>query len=159
MKNTVWNTKSLRYSKEMKYSDFITERKDAVITRFDSPINEGAQPGWSFKNLLTKDVGSDIYLAYITLPFNNGHGYHAHSGSEIIYVLEGKLRSTYYSVKGEAVTNVLEPGDCIYAPEGTPHSVWNVGEKECRFIVVKNPPYFLEDIPLPPELNKKNLNP
>lgn len=159
MKKNVWNTKPLKYSEDLEYDDFIIERKNAVITRFDDPINEGSQPGWSFKNLLTKDVGSNIYLAHITLPHESGHDYHAHSGSEIIYVLEGKLQSTYSSTSGKDVKNVLERGDCVYVPEGTPHSVWNIGEKECKFIVIKKPPYFLEDIPLPSELKKKSLKP
>jgi len=159
MKKTVWNEKQLEYGEEMEYSDFVTKRENTIIVRSDNPVNEGDRPTWSFKNMLTKDIGSDMYLAHITFPKGGGHDYHAHSGWEIMYILTGSLKSTYHSTEGEDVSNILNPGDIVRAPEGTPHSVWNNGDEECTFLVMKIPPYFLEDIPLPEELAKKSFKP
>ena len=159
IKKNIWNEKELNYTDDLEYDDFVVERDEPVVVKSDNPVNEGDRPTWSFKNLLTKDVGSDIYLARITFPEDGGHDYHAHSGWEIIYVLSGKLQSTYRSTDGEDVQSILEPGDVIFAPHGTPHSVWNAGEGECEFLVMKMPPYFLEGIPLPEGLEEKSFKP
>lgn len=159
MEENIWNRKQLKYSEDLEYDDFVTEKKDATVTRRDNPINEGSEPGWSFKNLLTRDVGSRLYLAHIVLPPEGGHNYHAHSGIEINYILEGKVKSTYRSKDGDDVQNILEAGDTIYVPHGTPHSVWNVGDSDCKFIVIKEPQYFLEEIPIPEKLEEKSFEP
>lgn len=159
MKDTVWNAKQLKYGEGLSYDDFVVRREDPVIVRASSPVNAGAEPTWSYRNMLTKDVGSDIYLAHISFPAGGGHDYHAHSGWEAIYMLKGKLQSTYRSIDGKDVQTILEPGDVIYAPQGTPHSVWNAEEEGCEFLVIKFPPYFLEDIPLPAELQQTSFEP
>ena len=48
---------------------------------------------------------------------------HTHPGEEIIYVLEGKLQ---YDIDGQPQRTV-RPGDVLFVPSGTPHSVTNVG--------------------------------
>ena len=47
---------------------------------------------------------------------------HIHPGEEIIYVLEGKLE---YRIGGKPVT--VKPGDVLFVPAGTVHSVKNLG--------------------------------
>ena len=47
---------------------------------------------------------------------------HTHPGEEIIYVLEGTLE---YQIDGKPVT--VKPGDVLFVPGGTVHSVTNVG--------------------------------
>jgi len=47
---------------------------------------------------------------------------HTHPGEEIIYVIEGTLE---YQIGGKATT--VEPGDVLFVPAGTIHSVKNVG--------------------------------
>src|SRR5919107_3700840 len=47
---------------------------------------------------------------------------HTHPGEEIIYVLEGTLE---YEIDGRTAT--VKPGDVLFVPAGTPHSVKNVG--------------------------------
>jgi quercetin dioxygenase-like cupin family protein len=47
---------------------------------------------------------------------------HTHPGEEIIYVLEGTLE---YQIDGKPVT--VKPGDVLFVPAGTVHSVKNVG--------------------------------
>lgn len=48
---------------------------------------------------------------------------HIHPGEEIIYVLEGTLR---YEIDGQPPATV-KPGDVLFVPAGTPHSVKNIG--------------------------------
>jgi mannose-6-phosphate isomerase-like protein (cupin superfamily) len=158
MRKNIWNAKSVKYSGKLTYDDFVTERKDPVVVHFDKPINEGAESKWSYKNLVTKDIGSNIYFAWIKMESAGGHDYHAHSGDEIIYVLQNKLQFAYRSTNGEDKKSVLREGDTVYVPTGTPHSFWNVAEKPCTFLVMKSPPYFLEDIPIDPALRKVKLS-
>src|SRR5438132_10109566 len=47
---------------------------------------------------------------------------HTHPGEEIIYVLEGTLE---YQIDGKPVT--VKPGDVLFVPAGTVHSVKNIG--------------------------------
>ena len=47
---------------------------------------------------------------------------HTHHGEEIIYVLEGTLE---YEIDGKPAT--VKPGDVLFVPAGTAHSVKNVG--------------------------------
>jgi len=47
---------------------------------------------------------------------------HTHPGEEIIYVLEGTLE---YQIDGRPMT--VKPGDVLFVPAGTVHSVKNVG--------------------------------
>jgi mannose-6-phosphate isomerase-like protein (cupin superfamily) len=156
----IWNSKVIRYSDELRFEDFASEKKDASVVRFESPVNQGSQKGWSFKNLVTKDIGSDkLYLAWIDFDRGGGHDYHAHSCDEVIHMLEGTAQFTYYSKRANDVKNVLRKGDVAFIPAGVPHSFWNIGDGNCRFIVIKSPPYFLEEIPLPKGVKEKRLFP
>jgi quercetin dioxygenase-like cupin family protein len=57
---------------------------------------------------------------------------HTHPGEEIIYVLEGTLE---YQIDGKPVT--VKPGDVLFVPAGTIHSVQNVGSTELATYVVE----------------------
>ena len=156
----IWNSKALDYSSGLTYDDFLFDPKDAKIIRSKSPINKGSEKGWSFKNLVTKDIGSDkIYLAQIYFDRGGGHNYHAHTCDEIVYLLQGIAQFTYRSKGGKDIANELKPGDTAFCPAGTPHSLWNAGEGACAFLVIKSPPYFLEQIPLSKEVLGKKLFP
>jgi len=48
---------------------------------------------------------------------------HTHHGEEIIYVLEGTLE---YQIEGQP-TQTVKPGDVLFVPAETIHSVKNVG--------------------------------
>ncbi len=148
----------MTYAKELEYRDFVTDPKDATIIKFDKPINEGERPGWSFKNLVTKDMGSDkVYMAWIHFDAGGGHDYHAHSSDEIIHVLKGTAQFTFSSKSREDIQSKLEAGDSTFVPAGTPHSIWNASIGPCEFIVIKSPPFFLEEIPLPDDLKQKKF--
>ena len=154
----IWNTKPTNYSDDLTYEDFVIEPKDATIVRFDSPITEGSQSSWRYKNMVTKDIGSDkVYLAWIYFEPKAGHDYHAHTCDESIFMIENEAQFTYLSTKKENVKGILRKGDSVFVPAGTPHSLWNISNKPCQFVVVKSPPYFLEEIPLPKELKRIRL--
>ena len=64
---------------------------------------------------------------------------HTHPGEEIIYVLEGTLE---YQIDGKPVT--VKPGDVLFVPAGTVHSVKNIGSGNgaelATYIVEKGKP-------------------
>ena len=64
---------------------------------------------------------------------------HWHPGEEIIYVLEGTLE---YQIDGKPVT--VKPGDVLFVPAGTVHSVTNVGSGNgaelATYVVEKSKP-------------------
>ena len=61
----------------------------------------------------------------VRVEINPGIGYpnHTHPGEEIIYVLEGVLEYTV----GDQAPVTLKPGNVLFIPAGTAHSVRNVG--------------------------------
>jgi quercetin dioxygenase-like cupin family protein len=65
---------------------------------------------------------------------------HTHPGEEIIYVLEGSLE---YQIEGKPPATV-KPGDVLFVPAGTIHSVKNVGSSNgaelATYVVEKGKP-------------------
>jgi len=64
---------------------------------------------------------------------------HTHPGEEIIYVLEGTLE---YHIDGQ-LTATVKPGDVLFVPAGTIHSVKNVGSGNAElatYVVEKGKP-------------------
>ena len=70
---------------------------------------------------------------------------HTHPGEEIIYVLEGTLE---YQIDGKPVT--VKPGDVLFVPAGTVHSVKNIGSGNgaelATYVVEKGKPLI---VPVP----------
>jgi quercetin dioxygenase-like cupin family protein len=70
---------------------------------------------------------------------------HTHPGEEIIYVLEGALE---YQIAGKPVT--VKPGDVLFVPAGTIHSVKNNGSGNgaelATYVVEKGKPLI---VPVP----------
>jgi quercetin dioxygenase-like cupin family protein len=64
---------------------------------------------------------------------------HTHPGEEIIYVLEGTLK---YQIAGKPMT--VKPGDVLFVPAGTIHSVKNIGSSNgselATYVVEKGKP-------------------
>lgn len=60
---------------------------------------------------------------------------HTHSGEEVIYVLEGKLR-----VELDEEKYVLNPQDSICFESKIPHTVGNPGESSSKALVALSPP-------------------
>ena len=57
-----------------------------------------------------------------------------HEDDEAWYVLEGTLG---FQVGDELVT--AHAGSAVLVPKGTPHSYWNAGEAEARYVLVMSP--------------------
>jgi mannose-6-phosphate isomerase-like protein (cupin superfamily) len=70
---------------------------------------------------------------------------HTHPGEEIIYVLEGALE---YQIGDKPVT--VKPGDVLFVPAGTVHSVKNIGSGNgaelATYVVEKGKP-LIEPVP------------
>ena len=68
---------------------------------------------------------------------------HTHPGEEIIYVLEGTLE---YYIEGKPPATV-KPGDVLFVPAGTIHSVKNIGSTNgaelATYIVEKGKPLLV----------------
>ncbi|MGH2638337.1 MAG: cupin domain-containing protein, partial [Rhabdochlamydiaceae bacterium] len=149
-KPNAWTTKKVRYGDDLEYDDFVVKREDGVIVYGDRPVSQGKGATSSYNNMLTRDMGSEVYLARIEFLPGGGHDYHAHTGIEVLYMLDGRLKVTYRSKDDRDVTAECKAGDMAYFPSGTPHAVWNTSSELCHFIVVKHgPPYHFEEIPLP----------
>lgn len=65
---------------------------------------------------------------------------HAHPGEEIAYVIEGSFE---YVLEGRPPV-ILNPGDALFIPAGTPHAVRNIGSGNAvelaTYIVEKGKP-------------------
>ena len=57
-----------------------------------------------------------------------------HEDDEAWYVLEGSLG---FRVGDEIVT--APAGSAVLVPKGTPHSYWNAGDAEARYVLVMSP--------------------
>ena len=68
---------------------------------------------------------------------------HTHPGEEIIYVLEGTLE---YYIEGKPPV-IVKPGDVLFVPAGTIHSVKNIGSGNgaelATYIVEKGKPLLV----------------
>ena len=70
--------------------------------------------------------------------------------------LKNQIQFAYRS-ENRNVVSILREKDAIFVPTGSPHSFWNVGNEDCTFLVIKSPPFFLEEIPLDPAIEKIKL--
>lgn len=157
-KPSVWNTKRMKYSDDLKYEDFAVTREDGMFIYADKPVSQGKGATTSYNNILTKDVGSDIYFARLEFLPGGGHDYHAHTGVEVLYVQDGVLSVSYRSADDRDVGTECRVGDTAYFPAGTPHAVWNATNDICHFLVIKyGAPYHYEEIPLPPAVKEVRL--
>ena len=158
-KPNVWNTRRLKYSEDLKYEDFVSKVEDGRFIVGEKPTSQGKGPTTSYNNILTRDEGSELYFARLEFLPGGGHNYHAHTGVEVLYMLDGKLQATYRSKDSKDVTVECKPGDTAYFPAGTPHAVWNLTNELCHFLVIKfGAPYHYEEIPLPSEVKDIKFN-
>lgn len=84
------------------------------------------QPGTKRTDLQRHDLSvSGREVVQVRVDFDPGYvaPRHTHPGEEIIYVLEGTLE---YRIEGQPPATV-KPGDVLFVPAGTIHSVKNVG--------------------------------
>jgi len=84
------------------------------------------QPGSKRTDLQRHDLSAPgREVVQVRVDFDPGYvaPRHTHPGEEIIYVLEGTLE---YQIEGQPPATV-KPGDVLFVPAGTIHSVKNVG--------------------------------
>ncbi len=86
------------------------------------------------------------------------------NADEWIYIISGKVRLTEFASSGESAVCELSPGDIGYSPMGFGHSIENVGQDDCKIMVVFNSGVY-EEISLstwiasnPERLVADNLN-
>src|SRR4029077_21266116 len=88
-------------------------------------VVQAQQPGTKRTDLQRHDLSAPgREVIQVRVDFDPGYvaPKHTHPGEEIIYVLEGTLE---YQIDGKPVT--VKPGDVLFVPAGTIHSVKNIG--------------------------------
>ena len=66
------------------------------------------------------------------LPVGSSTGTHRHvPTSEIIFILSGEAKAVC-----DGVEEILTSGDCHYCPQGSEHSLENIGGEDLRFFAV-----------------------
>ena len=68
-------------------------------------------------------------------PMKHAPGHVHESQEEILYILTGKGEFYFDGVPEE-----VEPGTCVYVPQGVTHSINNTGEEVLKVIYVFSPP-------------------
>jgi oxalate decarboxylase len=66
------------------------------------------------------------------------------TAAEWAFVIEGRVRTTVISPRGEAETNDFDPGDIWYFPRGHGHMLQCLGAQPCHFILIFDNGYFSE---------------
>jgi quercetin dioxygenase-like cupin family protein len=99
---------------------------DQGTVTFVIPEKSAAQqPGTKRTDLQRHDLSTPgREVVQVRVDFDPGYvaPRHAHPGEEFIYVLEGTLE---YEIDGKLTT--VKPGDVLFVPAGTVHSVKNIG--------------------------------
>lgn len=114
-----------------------------VVSGIMVQIASAQQPGTKRTDLQRHDLSiSGREVIQVRVDFDPGYTAprHTHFGEEIIYVLEGTLE---YRIDGQPPRTV-KPGDVLFVPAGTPHSVKNVGSTNgaelATYVVEKGKP-------------------
>ena len=101
------------------------------------------QPGSKRTDLQRHDLSAPgREVVQVRVDFDPGYVApgHTHPGEEIIYVLEGTLE---YQIEGQPPATV-KPGDVLFVPAGTIHSVKNIGSSNgaelATYVVEKGKP-------------------
>jgi len=84
--------------------------------------------------------GREVVQVRVDIGLGAVYPRHTHPGEEIVYVLEGILE---YQVEGKAPVT-LKPGEVLFIPAGTIHTVKNVGSVKgselATYVVEKGKP-------------------
>ncbi len=89
-------------------------------------VTSAQQPGTKRTDLQRHDLSAPgREVVQVRVDFDPGYvaPRHTHPGEEIIYVLEGTLE---YQIEGQPPATV-KPGDVLFVPAETIHSVKNIG--------------------------------
>ncbi len=105
-----------------------------MVIRFDE-IDEKTLEGFyggkgAFCPKMYVDENNKILLG--RLPVGSSTGTHRHEPtSEVIFILSGKGRAVC-----DGAEEILSVGDCHYCPQGSEHSLENIGEVDLLFYAV-----------------------
>lgn len=81
---------------------------------------------------MEKAHGAGRLFALTVIPPACSIGLHKHEGdSEVYYILEGKAL-----VNDNGKNIELNPGDCNFCPDGSSHSIENIGTTDLKYIAV-----------------------
>ena len=115
----------------------------AVVMITTALLLQAQQPQSKRTDLQRHDISSPgREVVQVRVEFDPGYvaPRHTHFGEEIIYVLEGDLE---YYIEGRPPVTV-RPGDVLFVPAGTIHSVKNIGRGNgaelATYIVEKGKP-------------------
>jgi quercetin dioxygenase-like cupin family protein len=115
----------------------------AVVMITTALLLQAQQPQSKRTDLQRHDISSPgREVVQVRVEFDPGYvaPRHTHFGEEIIYVLEGELE---YYIEGRSPVTV-RPGDVLFVPAGTIHSVKNIGRGNgaelATYIVEKGKP-------------------
>ena len=98
---------------------------------------EGFQPEMAYENVHIHQLDEDSLASTFIIWVKNGVAEHYHAEhTEVVYVIEGRGTMTL----GRS-TLELQPGDYIFIPKATPHSVEVTSEVPMKVISIQTP-YF-----------------
>lgn len=123
-----------------------TPRPSDSITRAgERPSFAIADTSLRYERINTTLPGGTLSSLIIEIPVGYASEVIAHTGEELIYVLQGTLRQTL----GEAAF-VLHPGDSLHFMGDTPHSFANVGDVPARLLWTGTSPRLIGRSPESP---------
>jgi quercetin dioxygenase-like cupin family protein len=98
-------------------------------------------------NLMQHDLsvpGREAIQVRVDFPRGAVAAKHSHPGEELVYVIEGSLQ---YELEGKPPI-IVETGEVLFIPYGTPHAVKNVGSGNAAelatYIVEKGKPLAVQ---------------
>lgn len=109
--------------------------------RYVRPVDFGAFPEAAFhsQRLADASTGLDSCICICTrVPPGTGttSGLHTHPSDQLYYVLSGRMHARVADQ-----TYVVDPGNLVIIPAGTPHWNWNEGDSdEIHFELIVPPP-------------------
>ena len=95
------------------------------------------QPELKYENVHVYELDSDPLTSTFMIWVKNEVAEHYHADrTEIVYVLEGKGEMTLGDIKQN-----IEPGDYIFIPKGTKHSVIVKSESPMKVLSIQTPQF------------------
>lgn len=101
---------------------------------FDVKSLEGLDAGPGYATTFGPVVEGELtQVGVMTLPAGDTSNPHTHPNEQWIYILEGQLNATV-----DGTTTRVDPGQLIYIPANTVHSVEVLPGQDCRFFTCKD---------------------
>jgi oxalate decarboxylase len=104
-------------------------------------------PGGEFRLVSRKEFPISSTMTGATMFLKPGalRELHWHpTAAEWQYFISGRARLTVFASHGKAETVEFGPGDVGYVPQGFGHYIENIGDEDCRAVLVFNSPVYEE---------------